>query len=83
MLSRRCARFEPARAQPAALAQHWLLFNQREIAMPRFLRLFCSMLALLAWAAYAQGAPAYQALKFDGQFWPRLLNDLGQVAGIG
>jgi len=51
--------------------------------MPSFLRLFLSMLALLACAAYAQGAPTYQALKFDGQFTPRLLNDLGQVAGIG
>ncbi len=51
--------------------------------MPRFVRLLLSLLALLAWSAYVQGAPTYQALKFDGQFAPQMLNDLGQVAGIG
>ncbi|WP_426165588.1 PEP-CTERM sorting domain-containing protein [Pseudoduganella sp. R-34] len=51
--------------------------------MPRFLRLFFSVLALLAWSAHVQGAPAYSAFKFDGQFTPQILNDLGQVAGVG
>lgn len=51
--------------------------------MPRFVRLLLSLLALLAWSAHVQGAPTYQALKFDGQFAPQMLNDLGQVAGIG
>jgi len=42
-----------------------------------------SLLALLACNAYAQEAPSYHAIKFDGQFTPQFLNDAGQVAGLG
>jgi uncharacterized membrane protein len=42
-----------------------------------------SLLVLLACNAQAQEAPAYRALRFDGQFAPQFLNDAGQVAGIG
>ncbi|KQV47667.1 hypothetical protein ASD07_12095 [Duganella sp. Root336D2] len=42
-----------------------------------------SALALLACTAHAQNAPMYRAVKFDAQFRPQVLNDLGQVAGIG
>ena len=51
--------------------------------MPRFARILLSVLALLACTAHAQNTPSYQAVKFDAQFRPQILNDLGQVAGIG
>jgi hypothetical protein len=42
-----------------------------------------SALALLACTAHAQNAPSYRAVKFDAQFRPHILNDVGQVAGMG
>lgn len=57
----------------------WQLAQRKLLA-----RLSCSsLLALFACNAYAQVAPAYRAIKFDGQFTPQFLNDAGQVAGIG
>jgi len=51
--------------------------------MPKFLRILLAVLALLASSAHAQLSPAYRALKFDSQFTPKFVNDLGQVVGIG
>jgi uncharacterized membrane protein len=51
--------------------------------MPTFARKLLVVLAMLAGVAHAQNAPAYRAYMFDGGFTPRILNDLGQVAGIG
>ncbi|MGW8394833.1 hypothetical protein [Pseudoduganella sp. HUAS MS19] len=50
--------------------------------MPKFARMLLSALALLACTAHAQSAPSYHAVKFDAQFRPQILNDLGQVAGM-
>lgn len=51
--------------------------------MPKLARLLFTVLALLACTAKAQDAPTYRAFKFDGQFRPQFVNDLGQVAGLG
>ena len=51
--------------------------------MSKFARMMLSALALLACTAYAQNTPSYRAVKFDAQFRPHILNDVGQVAGMG
>ncbi|WP_028102141.1 hypothetical protein [Pseudoduganella violaceinigra] len=51
--------------------------------MPKFVQLLVAVLALAACTASAQQAPLYRATRLDGQFSPRILNDLGQIAGIG
>jgi hypothetical protein len=51
--------------------------------MSKFARMMLSALALLACTAHAQNAPSYRAVKFDAQFRPHILNDVGQVAGMG
>lgn len=49
--------------------------------MPKFVRLLFGVLALLACSAFAQDAPIYRGIRFDSQFTPKFVNDLGQVAG--